>query len=103
MDARTRAAIRASRVLVIEGYLWEFPNAAQAISEAIACARAAGTLVAITMADASVVVRHRTAMLAAIACSDIVFTNAAEAAMLLVAPAEASTAPAPVQVSLACC
>ena len=79
----TAAAIRASRILVIEGYLWEFPNAGTSILQAVEIARQAGTIVALTMADASVVERHREAMLVALQSADIIFTNAAEAEVLL--------------------
>jgi len=90
--AATEDAIRSSRVLVIEGYLWEMPGAGTSIMRAIEIAHEAGTVVALTMADASVVLRHRDAMLAALRCADLLFTNAAEAAALLGADAPAQDA-----------
>jgi sugar/nucleoside kinase (ribokinase family) len=79
----TKAAIAASRCLVIEGYLWELPRAAAAIDEAIRLARSAGRTVAMTCADVSVVARFRREMLVAARGADVLFTNAAEARALV--------------------
>ena len=54
-----RRAISNSRLVVVEGYLWELPNAAATIAEVVAVARAAGTQVALTAGDPGVVSRHR--------------------------------------------
>eukprot|EP00892_Ulva_mutabilis_P002286 jgi/Ulvmu1/12058/UM083_0071.1 len=72
-----------ARMLVIEGYLWEMPDAQQVIRQAIALARAAGSVVAMTAADVSVVCKHREAMLEAAGASDVIFTNAEEARALV--------------------
>lgn len=72
-----------ARMLVIEGYLWEMPSAQQVIRQAIALARAAGAVVAMTAADVSVVRKHRNGMLEAVRASDVIFTNAEEARELV--------------------
>lgn len=71
-----------SRITLIEGYLWEMPDAEECIFRAIALARAAGSIVVMTAADVSVVKRHRSAMLRAAAASDLLFSNAEEARAL---------------------
>ena len=53
------SAVAKSRLLLIEGYLWEMPGAADTIRQAIEVARACGALVAMTAGDAAVVQRHR--------------------------------------------
>jgi sugar/nucleoside kinase (ribokinase family) len=72
-----------ARVTVIEGYLWQMPDAAERIFQAIALARAAGSIVALTAADVSIVKRHRTVMLQAAAAADLLFGNAEEARALV--------------------
>ncbi|PSC71317.1 adenosine kinase [Micractinium conductrix] len=96
VDAALEAAISRSRLLVIEGYLWELPHAARTISAAIAAAQRAGCVVAMTAGDAGVVERHHADMWAAIDQGiDLLFTNASEAAALLrYEPAFDLTAPA---------
>ncbi|KAK9803573.1 hypothetical protein WJX72_001343 [[Myrmecia] bisecta] len=80
-------AICRSRVLVIEGYLWEMPNARESILTAIAGARRSGTLVALTAGDSGLITRHRDDLWAALdAGADILFTNRGEAAALLDRP-----------------
>jgi sugar/nucleoside kinase (ribokinase family) len=54
-----RRAVAKSRLVVIEGYLWELPNAAAAIAEVVEIARENGTQVALTAGDPGVVARHR--------------------------------------------
>lgn len=68
-----------ARMLVIEGYLWEMPDAQQVIRQAISLARAAGSVVVMTAADVSVVRKHRSSMLEIARASDVIFTNAEEA------------------------
>lgn len=72
-----------ARMLVIEGYLWEMPDAPQLIRQAIALARAAGSVVVMTAADVSVVQKHRTVMLETARAADVFFTNAEEARELV--------------------
>ena len=84
VDAALEAAIARSRLLVVEGYLWELPNAARTVMAAIAAARRHGCVVAMTAGDAGVVERHHAEIWAAIdAGIDLLFTNAGEAAALL--------------------
>ena len=76
-------AIKNTSILVIEGYMWELPNAKKTILDAIAIAKKHGVRVAMTAGDAGVVVRHGDAMWESIhAGVDIIFTNAEEAAAL---------------------
>ena len=70
------AAIASSRLLLIEGYLWEMPGAEEAIRQAIAVARACGALVALTAGDAAVVQRHRAELWGAMRQGiDLLFMN----------------------------
>ncbi|GAB4822062.1 hypothetical protein N2152v2_009108 [Parachlorella kessleri] len=83
LDARLEAAIARSRVLVVEGYLWELPGAAEAIGKAIEAAQKHGTIVAMTAGDAGVVERHHSEMWQAIDRGiDLLFTNRTEAEAL---------------------
>lgn len=84
LDAGVQAAIASASVLVIEGYLWELPAAAETIQAAIAAAKSRGTLVAMTAGDSGVVHRHHSEIWEAIhAGVDLLFTNAEEAAALV--------------------
>ncbi|KAI3435849.1 hypothetical protein D9Q98_001907 [Chlorella vulgaris] len=84
VDAALEAAIARSRLLVVEGYLWELPNAQRTITAAIAAAQRHGCVVAMTAGDAGVVQRHHEEIWAAIGQGiDLLFTNADEAAALL--------------------
>lgn len=84
VDAALEAAIARSRCLVVEGYLWELPGAERTIAKAIAAARRAGCVVAMTAGDAGVVERHHAELWQAIDQGiDLLFTNASEAAALL--------------------
>lgn len=47
-------AAQRSRLLVVEGYLFDLPGAADALPALVAAAKAAGTVVALTMGDAGV-------------------------------------------------
>lgn len=79
-----KATVARSRLVVIEGYMWEVQGAAEVIPEIIRHARSCGTLVALTAGDASVVQRHASKVLAAIdAGIDIWFGNEVEAAALV--------------------
>ena len=70
------AAIASSRLLIIEGYLWEMPGAADVIRQAINVARACGALVALTAGDSAVVDRHRAELWGALRQGvDLLFMN----------------------------
>lgn len=82
-DAAT-AAVRSSRIVVIEGYLWEMPDAWAGIRHAITVAKAAGTMIAMSAGDVGVVERHREEMLRALELGvDVMFANGAEASALM--------------------
>jgi sugar/nucleoside kinase (ribokinase family) len=77
-------AVASSKLLVVEGYLWELPGAAKVLPELVRLARSVGTLVALTAGDAGVVQRHGEKVLETLAAGvDIWFCNAAEAQALL--------------------
>jgi sugar/nucleoside kinase (ribokinase family) len=57
-DANLAVAISKSRVLVVEGYLWEIPRTIEAIAQACEAAHQQGVLVALTASDVSCVERH---------------------------------------------
>ena len=70
------SAIEHSRMLIIEGYLWEMPCARTVLIEAIAAARRGGAAVALTAGDAGLVQRHRADLWAALeAGADLLFCN----------------------------
>lgn len=84
IDNPLHQAISQSRMLLIEGYLWELPGAMQTIKDAIAAAQRHGTLVAMTAGDAGVVHRHHREIWECIGSGiDILFTNAQEAQALM--------------------
>ena len=66
IDAPT---IKSGRIIYIEGYLFDYPNAVDACKHAIALARASGRLVALSLADASCVDRNRNEFMAVIQSS----------------------------------
>ncbi|MGK2285476.1 adenosine kinase [Pedomonas sp. V897] len=66
-------------VIYVEGYLWDAPEAKQAIRDAIGMAKAAGNRVAFTLSDSFCVDRHRAEFLALVRDHvDILFANEAE-------------------------
>ncbi|CAB4731701.1 unannotated protein [freshwater metagenome] len=72
-------AIAASKILYLEGYLFDPPEAQEAFRAAAACAHEAGRLVAVTLSDSFCVERHREAFLDLLQHhSDLVFANEAE-------------------------
>jgi sugar/nucleoside kinase (ribokinase family) len=76
-------AVSRARLLVIEGYLWELPGAAEVIPAVVKHARAVGTLTVLTAGDASVVQRHGEKVLEAVQAGvDMFVSNVAEAAEL---------------------
>ena len=57
-DSSLSDLISKSRILVVEGYLWEFPQTIDAIAQACEAAHKNGVLVAVTASDVSCVTRH---------------------------------------------
>jgi sugar/nucleoside kinase (ribokinase family) len=72
-------AVRASKILYLEGYSFDHACVLDAFYHAADAAKAAGTQVAVSLSDPFCVDRHRTAFLAFIqAKADIVFANERE-------------------------
>lgn len=70
------AAIAASSVLYLEGYLWDPPRAKEAFLKATAAARAAGRKVSLSLSDGFCVGRHRAEFLDLVDNHvDILFAN----------------------------
>lgn len=83
VSERLRASVRSSRLVVVEGYMWEMAGAEQYILEVLRTAHAAGGQVALTAGDPGVVSRHRDAILRVLSHGvDMVFMNEEEAAAL---------------------
>jgi sugar/nucleoside kinase (ribokinase family) len=75
--------IRSARILYLEGYLFDRPDAKAAFREAAAIAAKAGRQVALTLSDPFCVDRHRAEFLALVRNSvDILFANEAEVTSL---------------------
>lgn len=73
------ALIASSKILYIEGYLWDSERLKGAVRKAITAARKAGTLVAFTCSDSFCVGRFRSEFVELIETDiDIVFANQAE-------------------------
>ncbi len=73
------AAVSASRVTYMEGYLWDRPEAKEAFKLAAKIARKAGQMTSITLSDSFCVERHRDSFLDLIRNDiDIVFANESE-------------------------
>jgi sugar/nucleoside kinase (ribokinase family) len=83
-SAVDEAAIAASAIVYLEGYLWDPEEPREAMRKAIAVARSAGTRIAFTLSDSFVVDRHRGDIDALLAAGeiDILFANEAEAMAL---------------------
>lgn len=78
-DDVTRAFVEGSKIIYLEGYLFDPPEARRAFAKAAGLARAAGRLMAVTLSDAFVVERHREVLTAFIEAEcDIVLANEAE-------------------------
>ena len=58
-DPLLETAISSSKMLVVEGYLWELPETVNAIARACVAAKAKGVMVALTASDVSCVLRFR--------------------------------------------
>ena len=74
-----------TRLLLIEGYLWEAVDGPAAIGKAARAARASGARVALTCGDAGIVGRHAVEILQLLqdGLVDVLFANKAEALALL--------------------
>lgn len=80
IDARL---VESAALTYVEGYLWDPPQAKQAIRAALATARAAGRRTAMSLSDTFCVDRHRDEFLALLEADvDIVFANEDEARAL---------------------
>jgi sugar/nucleoside kinase (ribokinase family) len=76
--------VAAARYVYLEGYLWDPPEAKQALRDAIAAAHQAGRKVAMTLSDPFCVDRHRSEFLELVAGPiDVLFANQLEAESLV--------------------
>jgi len=74
-----KAIIEASKIVYLEGYLFDPEEARRAFAKAAGLARAAGRQIALTLSDSFVVDRHRGALMEFIEDQvDILFANEAE-------------------------
>jgi adenosine kinase len=79
--------VAASRIIYMEGYLWDRPEAKEAFQRAAQIARDAGRKTAITLSDSFCVDRHRESFLSLIRQHiDIVFANESEICSLYQTP-----------------
>lgn len=102
-DSSLSATISSSRILVVEGYLWEIPQTVDAIAQACKDAHNNGVLVALTASDVSCVTRHRKQFWNLMAtCTDILFTNCDEARAICGLSSSASPALAARHLSQCC-
>eukprot|EP00271_Cylindrocystis_brebissonii_P008481 TRINITY_DN22831_c0_g1_i1.p1 TRINITY_DN22831_c0_g1~~TRINITY_DN22831_c0_g1_i1.p1 ORF type:complete len:650 (-),score=88.88 TRINITY_DN22831_c0_g1_i1:497-2446(-) len=93
LDALLENAIGSTRLLVVEGYLWDIAETVDVIAKACAAARRKGVLVALTASDVSCVKRFRDNFWDVFSKSaDVLFSNADEARALAGFPS--STCPA---------
>eukprot|EP00897_Mesotaenium_endlicherianum_P010966 jgi/Mesen1/9899/ME000070S09183 len=82
-DEALEQAVLSSRVLMVEGYLWEIPQTVEAIAQACAAAKERGVTVALTASDVTCILRHRDQYWDVMCKSaDILFANTAEARAL---------------------
>jgi sugar/nucleoside kinase (ribokinase family) len=78
-DDIAAGVVEASRIVYLEGYLWDKPQAKEAFRKAVRVAHANGNKVALTLSDAFCVDRHRAEFRALIEDGiDIVLANEAE-------------------------
>jgi len=76
---KNKSVISGSRLLYLEGYLWDKPEAKLAIRKAIKIARDSGSKIAFSLSDSFCVKRHRNDFLDLLKDDlDIVFANEAE-------------------------
>jgi sugar/nucleoside kinase (ribokinase family) len=86
VSASLRRSIAQSRLVIIDGYMWELPNAAAAITEIVAVARSSGVQVALTAGDPGVVARNRASIVKVLMAAGrdmMYFSNREEACELL--------------------
>lgn len=77
------ATVEGAKVLYLEGYLFDPPEARRAFAKAAGLARGAGRKIALSLSDAFVAERHRHALLAFIDSQvDILFANESEISAL---------------------
>ena len=77
------AVIEASKIVYLEGYLFDADAARRAFAKAAGLARASGRMLALTLSDGFVVERHREALLGFIDSQvDLLFANEVEAKAL---------------------
>ncbi|KAA6425375.1 MAG: putative sugar kinase [Trebouxia sp. A1-2] len=87
LSAAAQQAIKSSRMLVVEGYMWEVDDALETLSTAADFARSSGAMVVMTAGDAGVVQRHTADFWQLINDGvDMLFCNRSEAAALLGRP-----------------
>lgn len=87
LSAAAQQAIKASRMLVVEGYMWEANNALETLSAAAGFARSNGAMVVLTAGDMGVVKRHTAEFWQMLKDGvDMLFCNRSEAAALLGRP-----------------
>ena len=78
------AVIESAKIVYLEGYLFDAPEARRAFAKTAGLARAAGRMVAITLSDGFVVERHREGLLGFLETQvDLVFANSNEAMALM--------------------
>lgn len=82
-DDIDEALIADSKVIYLEGYLWDEPNAKAAMSKAAQIAKANGRKVSLSLSDSFCVERHREGFLQLIKDVDILFANEVEIKGLL--------------------
>jgi sugar/nucleoside kinase (ribokinase family) len=79
-----QAVIEGAKIVYLEGYLFDAPEARRAFAKTAGLARAAGRMVAITLSDGFVVERHREGLLGFLETQvDLVFANSNEAMALM--------------------
>ena len=82
-DEIDEKAIADSKVLYVEGYLWDKKETIQSIKKAIKIAKENNSSVAFTLSDAFCVTRHKDDFLKLVSESDIIFANETEIMALL--------------------
>jgi sugar/nucleoside kinase (ribokinase family) len=83
-DDLDRALLQRAKIVYLEGYLWDFPLARDAMRLAVDLAHANESLVALSVSDPSCVERHRSEFMALLSEDvDLLFANEAEATSLL--------------------
>ncbi|CAI0395276.1 unnamed protein product [Linum tenue] len=82
-DQSLASIVSKTSILVVEGYLFEFPDTIQTIRKACEEARKSGALVAVTASDVSCIERHYDDFWEIVGnCADVLFANSDEARSL---------------------